>query len=388
MIYPFYVPRTNINDLIITLSEWFVKEGDLVEEESLVCCIETSKASVELSAGCAGFVRKLLYKEYDEVKIGKAICLMADSIDEEIGDYLDEEPDAEMSDGQGIASEEQPGVRATDRARNLAIKYEIDLNEIFKGRIIKEKDVRQYLQSMEERLRASDEAETPGDTELPEKIERDRFKEISGLISGARNWRTEKASNELLGKEQLRDLLSDIGVIYQTLRDEFRDTWDRCLPVNEMLFDRWEKARYLNFGEGSNVHESSFIFGEVQVGKMTFIGPFTYIDGSGGLNIGDHCSIATGSQIYSHDTITRALTGGKAKVERARTSIGNNCFIGPNAVVTKGVNIGDGCMVGAGSVVMSDIPPKSVAVGCPAKVVAKVIIRGDKIGFEKLRKTR
>ena len=336
MIYPVYVPRTNINDLTVTLSEWFVKEGDFVEEESLICCIETSKASVELAAGCTGFVRKLLYRDYDEVKVGKAICLMADSIDEEIADYSDEEPDGEMSDGQDITSGEQSGVRATDRARDLAIKYAIDLNEICKGRIIKEKDVRQYLQSMGGEQRPSGKTETPSNTELPEKIESDRFKEISGLISGARNWRTEKASNKLFDKEQLRDLLSGIGIIYQTLRDEFRDTWDRCLPVNEMLFDRWEKARYLNFGEGSNVHESSFIFGEVQVGKNTFIGPFTYIDGSGGLSIGDNCSIATGSQIYSHDTIARALTGGKAKVERARTSIGNNCFIGPNAVVTKG----------------------------------------------------
>ena len=52
-----------------------------------------------------------------------------------------------------------------------------------------------------------------------------------------------------------------------------------------------------------------------------------------------------------------------------KTTIGNDVWIGANAIILAGVNIGDGAVVGAGAVVTKDVPPYSVAVGNPAKVV-------------------
>lgn len=57
--------------------------------------------------------------------------------------------------------------------------------------------------------------------------------------------------------------------------------------------------------------------------------------------------------------------------------IGNNCWIGANSVITKNVVIGDGSIVGAGSVVTKDIPPMSIAVGAPAKVIGQRIVRDE-----------
>jgi len=60
-------------------------------------------------------------------------------------------------------------------------------------------------------------------------------------------------------------------------------------------------------------------------------------------------------------------------IEYARAvTIGDDCWIGGNTVILPGVTIGKGCTVGAGSVVTRDIPPFSVAVGSPARVVKKV----------------
>ena len=52
-------------------------------------------------------------------------------------------------------------------------------------------------------------------------------------------------------------------------------------------------------------------------------------------------------------------------------TIGRNTWIGARVIVVAGVSIGDGCIVGAGSVVTQSIPPDSVAVGVPARVVKK-----------------
>ena len=55
--------------------------------------------------------------------------------------------------------------------------------------------------------------------------------------------------------------------------------------------------------------------------------------------------------------------------QSGRVKIGNNIYFGRNCTVFKGVTIGDNCIIGFGSVVTKDIPPNSIAVGAPAKVV-------------------
>lgn len=57
-------------------------------------------------------------------------------------------------------------------------------------------------------------------------------------------------------------------------------------------------------------------------------------------------------------------------IESARPiKVGNNVWIGGNVVIVAGVEIGDNTVIGAGSVVVRDIPPNSVAVGNPCKVI-------------------
>lgn len=49
--------------------------------------------------------------------------------------------------------------------------------------------------------------------------------------------------------------------------------------------------------------------------------------------------------------------------------IGDNVFIGARAIILKGVTIGEGSVIGAGAVVAKDIPPFSIAVGNPVRVI-------------------
>ena len=53
------------------------------------------------------------------------------------------------------------------------------------------------------------------------------------------------------------------------------------------------------------------------------------------------------------------------------TVIGNDVWIGQNAVILPGVHIGDGAIIGASSVVGSDVDPYTIVVGNPAKVLRK-----------------
>lgn len=173
------------------------------------------------------------------------------------------------------------------------------------------------------------------------------------------------------------DLISRLRVIYQSLRGSKRELWHRDLPFDELLFDRWERATSLGFGSGSSIYHSSYIFGDVQVGQHTWIGPYTLLDGSGGLEIGDYCSISAGVQIYTHDTVKWAVSGGVIDPTRSPVSIGSNCYIGSQSVIGRGVTIGDHSVIGACSFVNRSIPPYSLAYGVPCKVMGSVMVTSD-----------
>lgn len=140
----------------------------------------------------------------------------------------------------------------------------------------------------------------------------------------------------------------------------------------DYVIDRWERARALGFGEGTSMYDSSLVLGDVRVGVKTWIGPFTVLDGSGSLEIGDCCSISDGVQIYTHDTVRWATSGGRVPPERSSVRIGSRCYLGPNTVISKGVMIGDGCVIGANSLVNRDIPAGMKAWGTPARCIMRV----------------
>ncbi len=174
------------------------------------------------------------------------------------------------------------------------------------------------------------------------------------------------------------------SALAESLRSFWRDRqrqvneqWNRTLPFGDYIVDRREKARALGFGEETTIYDSALVIGKVAVGEHTWIGPYTLLDGSGGLTIGSYCSISAGVQIYTHDTVRWAVSGGRAEAERAPTHVGSRCYIGPNTIIAKGVSIGDGCVIGANSLVLQDIPAGSKAFGSPCRVSGRVALEDE-----------
>jgi carbonic anhydrase/acetyltransferase-like protein (isoleucine patch superfamily) len=165
----------------------------------------------------------------------------------------------------------------------------------------------------------------------------------------------------------------------------FMRKWNRLLPLNEMLSDRWRKARLLGFGEGSSVYESAYVYGKPRVGKNVWIGPLTLIDATGGLEIGDGCDVSSGAQLLSHSTHLRCVSERRAETIKKKTVIGKHSFIGTNAVVLPGSRIGGHCVIAAGAVVDGVIPRFSVAAGVPARVIGRVLLSrgGARLAYKK-----
>jgi acetyltransferase-like isoleucine patch superfamily enzyme len=165
------------------------------------------------------------------------------------------------------------------------------------------------------------------------------------------------------------DLFDLLKHLHMLLRKEKLEKFKRLLPIGEVLVDRWEKARFYGFGEGTSIYDSSIVLGDVTVGSNCWIGPNTILDGSGGLEIGDHCDISAGTHIYTHDTLDRVIFN--KNISHAPVKIGSNCYIGPNVVITKGVTIGDSVVIGANSFVNQDVPSNAKGWGTPFKIKGK-----------------
>jgi acetyltransferase-like isoleucine patch superfamily enzyme len=173
-------------------------------------------------------------------------------------------------------------------------------------------------------------------------------------------------------KNAAPDFADDLGRLQhlvQLLDNYHRERWQRHVAIGDAVTDRWARASQLGFGEGSSVYDSALVLGDVRVGTHTWVGPNTVLDGSGGLTIGDWCSISAGVQIYTHDSVSWAVSGGKAPIGRTPTEVGSNTYIGPNAIINRGLRVGMRCIIGASSLVLEDVPDGSVAHGIPASVV-------------------
>ncbi|MGV8954789.1 MAG: acyltransferase [Cypionkella sp.] len=164
----------------------------------------------------------------------------------------------------------------------------------------------------------------------------------------------------------MKDAIEDLR---RAAQSEKIAKFKRRVSFGDLVTDRWENAREYGFGEGTSCYDNVLIIGDVSVGNNTWIGPNVILDGSGGgLEIGDHCSISAGVQIYTHDTVQRSITMGAAPIDTSPTRIGSGVYIGPNSIVSRGVSIGDRAVIGAMSFVNSDVPEDARAWGAPARL--------------------
>ena len=85
------------------------------------------------------------------------------------------------------------------------------------------------------------------------------------------------------------------------------------------------------------------------------------------ISIGDNVVLAPRVHILAHDA---SMWNELGYTKIAKTTIGNNVFIGAGSIIMPGVTIGDNVIVGAGSVVTKDVESNMVVAGNPAKVVS------------------
>lgn len=149
----------------------------------------------------------------------------------------------------------------------------------------------------------------------------------------------------------------------------------------------------------THINPKSFIssIGNVEIGEYTY-GFFNILcwNENDTVKIGKFCSIAENVKIFGGGEHNKRLVStyplkhnlfdidiDPNVMSKGATIIGNDVWIGTNAIVLSGVNIENGCIIGAGAVVVRDLPPYAIAAGNPAKIIG---YRFESEIIEKLQK--
>jgi hypothetical protein len=130
------------------------------------------------------------------------------------------------------------------------------------------------------------------------------------------------------------DFVALLRAAHRRSDGDLRHRFDRSLPFADGMFDRWERARALGFADGASIYDSALVYGDVQVGAQSWIGPNVMLDGSGGpVCIGAFCSLAAGAHLYTHDTVLWAVSGGKLGRRTGAVAVADCVYIGAQGAI-------------------------------------------------------
>jgi lipopolysaccharide O-acetyltransferase len=170
--------------------------------------------------------------------------------------------------------------------------------------------------------------------------------------------------------------------------------------LRKRILRPWFRWRFAEFGEGSEVGKRCEITNpgaiavgrnvqiqrtarieahdrhdgriRIRIGDGSIIAPYVHIGAVESVTIGRNCGIAPFTWITDHDHDTSdpmqpVVT--QRRVIAAPTVIEDGVYIGERVAILRGVRIGTGSIVGTNSVVTRDVPPYSIVVGIPARVI-------------------
>ncbi len=137
--------------------------------------------------------------------------------------------------------------------------------------------------------------------------------------------------------------------------------------VRRKLVERLESRFAGSMSAWTLIHPLAYVGEGVGIGAGTLLAPYSVVTSR--ISLGRHVIVNVKASI-SHD----AVIGDYATINPAATICGNvkvgeGAYVGAGAVVREQISIGAWSMIGAGAVVVDDIPPFSLAVGVPARVI-------------------
>ena len=149
-------------------------------------------------------------------------------------------------------------------------------------------------------------------------------------------------------------------------------------------------------GEGTRIWHQAQVMQNTAIGSYCNLGKSVYIDET--VVIGNRVKIQNGVSVFRgvtveddcflgpHMVFTNDLTPRSFNhdFEIIKTQLKRGASVGANATLVCGITLGEYSMIGAGSVVTKDVPPYTLVIGNPGRVVGQVCKCGKRISSSSL----
>jgi sugar O-acyltransferase (sialic acid O-acetyltransferase NeuD family) len=347
------VPLLNANEEELEVIDVCVQEGAAVKSGEILFVVESTKATVELEAPSAGFVRKLSVTKGQRAKVNDVLCVITATATEAV----------EIS--EPATGESTSGVRVTRKAQELADRHGLDLMAAGLTGIVKESDVEKLL---EQRASASglsrrEPLQLPDGTKKPLVIYGARgharvlidlmrlggeFFPIGALDDGAV---IEVLGVPVIGTSSMLERLRTDGIEIAALgigsvQDHskraglYRKLVAAGFTVPNLIHLRAMVEPSVTMGAGNQ------IFAGAVVGSATKLGENTIINS--GTVVSHDCVIES----HTHLSPGAVLAGG--------VHVGENTLVGMGVTIYLGLRIGHNVVIGNGSHILKDVPDGAV----------------------------
>jgi sugar O-acyltransferase (sialic acid O-acetyltransferase NeuD family) len=361
---PVYVPLLNPNERDAQLVAIYVKEGDQVEDGYVICILETTKSTAEVTAESTGYIVGLRFEEGQTVSAGDILCHLSESLEEIPTMTSISNNRNKLEDEESSSTTEIPvGLRITKPALALANQNEVDLSQLPIGPLITEEQVRNLLRESAEQydypVIDSDFNPTSiiiygggghGKT-LIELIRAMGVYQIVGIIDDGIDKNSEILNIPVLGGNEMLPVLYSSGVHLSV--NAVGGVGDNAIRIE--VFQRLGNAGYVcppvlhptayiepsaTLSPGVQVFSQAYLGSEVKIGYGVIINTGAIV--SHGCTIGDYTHISPGA-ILAGDVM-----------------VGNDVLVGMGATVNLGVIIGNGVRIGNGATIKEDVPENSI----------------------------
>lgn len=153
-----------------------------------------------------------------------------------------------------------------------------------------------------------------------------------------------------------------------------RNNWPICLKLLYALTsDRWfRNIFYYRLGP-----VRGYLIKWISPGCRTFFIPYSTKIGLALCGAHPFSTDLNAKSIGDNFRFKNNITIGQKKNQRP--IIGNNVYVGSNAVIIGGIRIGDNVKIGAGAVVVKDVPDNAVVVGNPARIIKYIDLEQDSL---------
>lgn len=365
---PILIPLLNPNENDARLVSLLVSEGQHVEKDHIICTLETTKSTADVTAEAEGYISGLRFEEGQTVRAGDILCYLAESPDWKVPEAAIPVEETGISPNEIIRPEGSQtgipkGLRITQPALALATANDMDLQQLPIGPFVTEKMVREVLQASisQKDLPVPDSVFDPnaiiiygggghGKTLIELVNSLGKYHLVGIVDDGLRN--NEKVMNLLvLGGSEILPELHARGV--RLAVNAVGGVGDIYIRIK--VFQSLDQA---SFTCPSVVHPTAYVEPSAALSPGVQVLPFAYVGSD--VDVGFGVIVNTGAIVshgcsvgnYSHIAPGTILAGD--------VIIGEGTLIGMGVTINLGVKIGFGTRIGNGATIKSDVPDESI----------------------------